>query len=234
MQIHCRYCASEIPAQNINLEHLVAKCGQCNAVFSIAGEVGLQAGEKPTKSARLPVPLPKYVQLEEDIGEMRIRRKWFSLYSVPLVFFAVLWNGFMLVWYAIAFSTGEAQMALCGTLHLAVGLFLIYWVATTFLNTTLITVNSEVLDIKHGPIPAWGNKTLNPGEIAQIFCKEIISRSRRSTSVTYEVAAIMNDQRRESLLTGLHNPEQALYIEQEIERFLGIENRPVSGEMGRY
>jgi hypothetical protein len=235
LQIHCRYCAAEIPAGNINLDKLMAKCANCSAVFSIAGELGLAAGEKKSsKRVMSSVPMPKYVSLEESFGELKILRKWFSMYQAPLVFFAVIWNGFLLFWYTIALSTGQTQMALFGLLHLAAGLFLIYTVATNFINATLITVNPQTLDIKHGPIPAWGNKTLNPSDIAQIYCKEIITRSRRSQTITYEVAAIMHDQRRETLLTGLYNAEQALYIEQEVERFLGIANEDVPGEMRKY
>lgn len=241
MQIHCRYCASEIAAENINLDKLVAKCSNCNAVFSIAGELGMEAGEKASKGKGKPtsplmaVPMPQGIMVDESMGELKITRKWFSpVQTFPIAFFAVIWNGFMIIWYGAAFASGEGQMALCGTLHLAVGLFLIYWVASSFLNSTIMTVNAEHIDIKHGPIPAMGNKTLTAVEVAQIYCKENVNRGRRSTSVTYEVAAIMQDQRRESLLTGLYNPEQALYIEQEVERFLGIEDLDVPGELGRY
>ena len=33
------------------------------------------------------------------------------------------------------------------------------------------------------------------------------------------------------MLYGLENPAQALYIEQEIEKYLHIEDKPVKGEM---
>ncbi len=36
-----------------------------------------------------------------------------------------------------------------------------------------------------------------------------------------------------SLLTGLETPQHAMYIEQELERHLGIEDRPVRGELPR-
>jgi hypothetical protein len=56
---------------------------------------------------------------------------------------------------------------------------------------------------------------------------------KNSTSTTYEVYAILQDGARQKLLSGLHEIEQALYIEQEIERFLEIEDRPVRGETAR-
>lgn len=34
------------------------------------------------------------------------------------------------------------------------------------------------------------------------------------------------------LLSGLKTSEQALYVEQEIEKYLGIKNKPVRGELG--
>jgi hypothetical protein len=238
MQLHCRYCAAEIPAANINLDNLVAKCANCNAVYSIAGELGLASGEKDKTVAaplRAEVPMPQGIEIKDEFDKLVIRRAWYSCMALPMLFFTVFWNGFMLMWFGISISMGAWQMALFGTLHGAIGVYLAYTTLASFLNATTITVTSDQLEIRHHPVPMPGSKTLFASEIVQLFCVQHVSRgSKGGTTISYQVNAIMQDQRRENLLKGLTNIEQALYIEQEIERYLRIENRQVQGEVEGY
>ena len=89
------------------------------------------------------------------------------------------------------------------------------------------------LSIRHVPLPYLGNKTVEASDVKQVYSKERISRSRRGGSVTYEVHALTHSGRNLKLLSGLPNSEQALFIEQEIERFLRIQDVPVRGEIAR-
>jgi hypothetical protein len=102
-----------------------------------------------------------------------------------------------------------------------------------YLNRTIMTVNRSLFTIKHAPIPWPGNRLLNPLEITQLYCKEQMHRNKGSVSYTYEVHAVLKNNERAKLISGLDSSEQALYIEQEIERFLNIEDQPVRGELQR-
>jgi len=73
---------------------------------------------------------------------------------------------------------------------------------------------------------------LYTGELRQLYTKEIISQSKSGSSASYEIHAISTRGRNIKLLRGLDTSEQALYIEQEIEKYLHIEDRPVKGEYG--
>jgi hypothetical protein len=122
-------------------------------------------------------------------------------------------------------------------------------VLTGFLNSTTIAVRSQksevgdgpfrrseqtvnLLSIQHGPIPARGNRALSGEEISQLYCKERSTSSKGGVSRAYEVRAILVDGRQLTLLDKLPSPDQALFIEQELERRLGIVNQPVEGELG--
>ncbi len=63
-------------------------------------------------------------------------------------------------------------------------------------------------------------------------CREKISQGKNGASYRYAVLVVLQG-RREVLLKGLENVEQALYIEQEMERFLKINDTPVAGEIPR-
>ncbi len=231
MQIYCKQCSAEIPAGNINLDRLIAKCSDCNSVFSLANQFGEADGYQTFK--RVEVPMPKGIEVENFGGELQISRRWFSPMIIALTIFALFWNGFMVMWYGIAIYNRIWVMALFGLLHAGIGVGLIYYVLAGYLNTTVIKANMGDLEIKHGPLPSPGNTRPDRGLIGQLYCKAKIHRGRNSTGCSYELHATTKDGKHKKLLTGLTESEQALYLEQEIERFLDIKDRPVRGELGR-
>ncbi len=230
MQINCRQCGAEIPADNINLDRLVAKCSECNSVFSLADQFGEADGYRTFK--KFDTPLPKGIKVDNFGGELLISYRWFGPKIIFMTFFALLWNGFMVFWYGTAISNRIWIMALFGLMHAGVGVGLIYYVLAGYLNTTVVKVGMSDLEIKHGPLPYPG-KRLERAFIRQLYCKERVHRNKNSTSYSYEVHAITKEGKHEKLLSGLDKSEQALYLEQEIERYLGLSDRPVRGELGR-
>ena len=228
MQLSCPYCTHDIPAADINLDRMVAKCASCSAVFSFEDQL---AGADSPRPRRLDVPLPKGISVERQGYELAITRRWLSPKYFFLIFFCLIWDGFLCFWYSMAISQRIWFMALFATGHAAIGLFLTYSTIAGFLNQTLIRVSSGQLAVSHGPLPWWGNKRLESSGIAQVYCKEHISRGKNSTTTTYEVHASTHAGKHEKLVDSLDSSDQALYLEQEIERFLSIKDVPVVGEV---
>jgi uncharacterized membrane protein YhiD involved in acid resistance len=161
---------------------------------------------------------------------MIIRRKWFSFMAVFLAFFALFWNGFMIVWMTMAISSGVWIMAAFGCIHAAVGICMAYFAVASFVNKTDISVDPNYLKVRHYPLPWKGATEIRVHSIKQLYCKEKISRSKNGVNVTYQVNVITEDNREQKLLSGLQDSSQAHYIEKEIEAVLGIQNQAVSGE----
>jgi hypothetical protein len=116
-----------------------------------------------------------------------------------------------------------------------VGVGLIYVCLACILNTTTIRADSGQLTIRHHPLPWPGGRTnLDTHNIKQLYVKRHVSHSKNGTRTTYQLHAITQEGRRKKLLTGLNDEDQALYLEQEIETHLGIENTPVQGELGHW
>lgn len=226
MQLHCPYCTHDIPATDVNLERMVAKCAACSAVFSFEG----QLADVPLARRQLELPLPKGMAVEHQGYELAITRRWLSAQFYFLVFFCLFWDGFLCVWYSIALSQRAWSMAAFALLHTAVGLGLTYYTLAGFLNSTLIRVSPSQIGVAHRPLPWWGRRQIDSSAIAQIFCKERITRGK-TTTITYEVLAATHAGAQEKLVGGLPNSDQALYLEQEIERFLNIKDVPVVGEL---
>jgi predicted Zn finger-like uncharacterized protein len=224
MHLDCPHCEADIDADDVNLDRMVAKCRACNAVFSIES---LVPGGRPTKPRA--VDLPARMTVEPTGLGLRIRWPWFSWKAIPLVIFAVIWNGFLLFWMGIALAGRAYPMMLFGSLHAAVGLGLLYWTLATFLNRTTVDVADGEVRVRHAPVPIPGRR-LAASAIRQLFIKEHISRGRNTTTVTYQLHAVTGDDKKVELVGNLESPEQARFLEQEIERHLRLTDAPVREE----
>lgn len=178
------------------------------------------------------IGLPEKIDIKEFPTYIHITRKWFGAQILFLTFFAIFWNVFLFKFYAEFSETVDIWTKLFPLFHVGAGIGISYYAIAGWFNKSNIFVSKATIEISHKPLPWFGNKKLDATELKQLYVKEKINRNRNSTSVTYEVHAILHSQRNIKLLTGLENSEQALYIEQEIEKFLQIENAPVRGEIG--
>jgi len=232
MQIHCQSCGKQIPAEHINIEKAIAKCSTCSAVFGFTDQIeGLS--ETGVKSQYDDLPMPHGVRIDTWDGSLTITRRWLSPAYLFLAFFCVIWNGFLVFWYTVAFA-GNAPliMKLFPLGHAAVGAGLVYFTLAGFLNRTRIRVSDEALTVRHGPLPWFGSRDIPTDDIQQLYCTEHYHRSRHGTgSTTYRLNAALQDGRKIALLSGLSDTPHALFIEQEIESHLGIKDRRVRGEM---
>lgn len=187
-----------------------------------------------TRPARPPaaLPLPEKFKVEETPGRLHVSWRWFSpVQHLFLAFFALFWNGFMVMWFGIAISQGQLPMALFGTLHAGVGVFLAYSVLTGFLNSTRIGLEQGVLTVKHGPLPWPGSGAWRKEDLAQLYGEEHVSRGKNGTSVTYSLNAMLRDGRRVKVLKGLTERAQVLWLERTLEGRMSIVDVPVAGEL---
>ena len=149
------------------------------------------------------------------------------------MFFTVLWNGMLLPFVAGAIMSGELMMLLGISLHLIVGMSLLYYVMTILINTTYVTIDEKILSIEHRPLklPFYGDTEVSSKDVDQVFVKKYeSSRTNDVPNYAYSVNAILKDKDEIQLLKGLKHADQAQYIEQEIEFFLKIDDKPVPGE----
>lgn len=228
MQIYCRSCGKEIQAENINLDKMIAKCSHCNAVFSFADMY--EGVQEKAKLSYEDLPTPQGITVHQDYDHLLIERKWASLSGSFLIVFAVIWNGMIWGIFVPAMGfTGEIFFSLFLIPFILVGIYIAYMGLAMLLNTTKIRVDNTALDIRHEPLP-FPSKHLPVNDIEQLFTRQRISHNKNGTSVTYELFAIQHDAKEVSLLSNLEKAEFALFIEKEIENYLGIQDRPVLGE----
>jgi hypothetical protein len=224
-------------ADDISLDRGLAKCRACNSVTSLDEQLSTagSAGEKPSppKERKRPkVPLPPHIQVDDTGSSLRIVRRWFSPGIIFLAVFCLCWDSFLVFWYTMAVKPGAPFMLkVFPILHVVVGVALTYTALAGFLNRTVIEATSEFLSVRHGPVPWPGKRTLPVEALDQLYCQEDSSSTSDGVRYSYRVNALMKGAKKVPLVTRLADRDQALFIEQELERWLHIKDRPVGGEM---
>jgi hypothetical protein len=235
MQLTCEVCDTPLRPEDVRLDIAVAKCRACNAVYDLSGRKARGAsvaGAEKRRLVRAKAPLPPRFKVEDSDGATRIQWRWFSAAHIFMLFFCIIWDGFLLVWYGIAFATDSPLiMKLFPIIHVAVGVGLTYSTLAGFVNRTRIEVSRNALTIRHGPLPWTGNQTLPGRQLTQLYGEESAKTNKGNTTYSYSLLALDREGRKIKLLSGLTDKDQVLYLEQALERRLGIEDAPVDGEI---
>ncbi len=220
----CPACAAPIRQEEVHLAAGLATCSGCGAQMNLTTSFGLD--EAPVQR-RAPVALPKGMTFEKTLHGIQITRGWFTPAAIGLLLFCVLWDGFLVFWYFTVVKTGTPDIALLlPIVHVLIGLFLSYFAAASFVNRTHVSVERGILNIRHAPLPWPGPRGLATAQIRQLFCKRHATRSKNGLRISWQLWSVTDAGVRRKLLSGLEL-DAALYLEQELEKALGIQNRPV-------
>ncbi len=180
--------------------------------------------------------LPKKFTLNLYENYMHITLSWFGKKTFVATLIAVFHIGFSLVFFISESTTmtgSPLMIKLAPWISTILGLGILYYALTTWLNKTHIFVSQNAIEVKHKPLPWFGNKRLETKNIKQLYSKEVLSTSTSSSrsTISYHLHVISSDED-DMTLMNVENSEQALFLEQEIEKYLGIENLKVRGEIG--
>ncbi len=226
LDLVCDACGAQIDGANININSSLAKCGSCNTVFAINDDHFFHHDRK----GRPEMIMPEGTDVLELNDSLDIRLNWLKAHPQGalgfLTFFAIFWNGF-LAFMVMSTSIGVSFLSI----HLLVGLGLIYYLATIYLNYTDVIVNESYIEIDHRPIknPFVRSKRIESDDIDQLYVtKYVSSRTNGNPNYAYGLYAILKTNGKKINLVKGMNKETQLYLEQEIERYLKIKDRPVS------
>lgn len=172
---------------------------------------------------RAPVARPKSIREEHDGGTARWTYRWFSPGVLVQLLFVLIANGLVVGAGEAAFRRTSPLLCVLSPFALAGG-FALYCVVCSLVNRTVVTVAGNGLTVRHGPLPLRRGLQLVRREMFQFFCYED-GRSRR-----YELRALLKDGSVRPVLSHLATPEEAIFLEQQIEKQLRIQDCEVPHE----
>lgn len=151
----------------------------------------------------------------------------------PLLFFTILWNSLVIGFMLLMISSGVFPMLLFLSIFALAGLYMAWQTMGMFFNRRKVVINNDVLTSEIKPFKIGsGRQEFKTSEIEQLYVSKYFTGTtiNEKRLMAYSLSAILKDKRSVRIISN-SNLETALYLEQEIERFLDIEDKPVTGEI---
>jgi hypothetical protein len=226
MELKCRNCGALIPAENINIQELLAVCSRCNHVF----EFNRSAVARKPKPHKLKPPARLRVYEDDDRLELSYR-----LVLGPGPRFGLIMSTIGAVALPLIII-GAARDGAPALILLFFGLlaFVMWYLIAAFLTTTTrISADENQLEIQSGPLPfpASDDKSLRIHDVKRVFFEQTLEAWPPGMP-THHVYAELQDGSRVTLVTSLPY-DHAHYIARVLEEFLhpvGADDLDVSEE----
>lgn len=221
-EVFCGTCQSVIAPANIDTQRELATCGQCGRLMDLRRMVAAAPAAAPATAARAraAVQLPVGMSLTTTHAQLVIRRRWLrAKHWLLLAVFAAAGAYVAYLWASLEPSAGLVIATL----------FVLSWnftLAGMFLNSTVVTADAQGVNVRHGPVPSLfaSNAAAAKHEVEQLYVAKHGAR--------FAVLAKLRSGQTSRLVAPLITAEQALFVEQQLERSLGLLDFPVEGELG--
>ena len=218
-KICCPSCSEEVAADHLNLQKSVAKCGSCNVIFSIEQEVESIMTKKDIKQEMFrPEGIDMFFYKENLDITIQQHIQGLDLYGL------ILLPTFAFLSTLVFFGEKHVISPLLPIVFFLGSLFFIYRGLNYSKNKSYIDVNDKFLTIKSRPKNFKKDKSYATDEIDQLYLKT--DSDGLGYFTIHMIINGLQGQKHEKLIT-VNTISKAKYLEQEIERYLNIENRKV-------
>ena len=231
MDYRCPRCSSPIAAARVDAARHIATCAACGNLVDLASQVdapaasrgapaGASSAAAPPPKQRPPVQLPAGMSMTPIAQGLVLTRRWLrGKHFVMLAVLMPLTVALAWQWQSRGFEVWMGFAAF----------FLMSWdfmLVSMFVNTTTITVREREIDVRHGPLPSLFHRPqrVAVAEVEQLFAAPF--------GALFEVGVVLRDKTRLPLVRPVASEEQALFVEQQIERRLGLTDVHIAGELG--
>lgn len=226
----CQACGKPLTRAMVAAGYGIARC-ECGVVNDLTSQYRAAKAQlvrrDPTKNDQLSLrrPNPGHFLVRELPGALDISWKdsepvgWGLLPLFVLAPLVMVSAGFV---QSLSFWFGAFAFAASSIL---------YGIAVSFIGRLHITASKTELKVHRSPFP-WPTRTIRREQLVQLFVLE----SRRDdgsggyTDRAWRLAARLKGKKQLSLTPACDDPSMPRFLEQQLERYLGIKDRPVEGE----
>lgn len=219
MKLSCPQCSQAVPAENINIQDLVAVCPACNSLFSFTAP---DAAPEP-KLKRRKVHQPAHLQLDEGKKLRLAYRTNFRLDRNENFISSAVTSGAvtfvsLLFWVLYFENEMPLMMPLLASLFI---LPMYYWLGLIAFNKTHIEMDELSIKTSRQPLPNFGQKhEISLSDVESISTEETsASRQNEYDTPRYHVWANRADGTRRVIASDLID-EYAYFIAQKLDGFL--------------
>jgi hypothetical protein len=236
----CPWCRAPLQSGDVDRERQVVRCRACDALTAVELTPAELAGEGPPPvfggaAARsvesvpegVPLTAPESFDVEERGREVTITWRPLEAERSHLGP-GVAGLGLILVLLARVIARSAQPLLVTGALLVLLGLPLV-WLAKRY-GPQVITCDGVRLRVRSRAGGSSRRTELTRDELDQLHAFAYRTGYRR-TLTRYGLRAILADGTRQDLVTDITSAPEALWLEHELERRLGIEDRYVEGQL---
>ncbi len=229
MLLNCPNCKSPVGGEAVNVPKNIAQCPECDSVFRISDALDMDFDNEHKTRILMPEGIEVVPGLQLDIKLIWRKLSRLSMYYIIGGIFAgtaipvtlLLWNELPLIVLATM------------SLFLLVGLSFLFRAISNSINTTYITASSFDLQVEHRPINflGWRDQVIDRENVTQLFVERYEeSRTNDRANYAHNLLVVLKDGSEVKLISGLKEAKVAFYLEHQIEKRLGLDDRPMDGE----
>lgn len=243
---NCQSCGSTLPFNGFDRRLAVVHCSHCGDLSDPSEAQDTAAIDDPdaqttenlhtseisdndtkhSETSRPIIAMPPGFSSSGCDKKFEIQWSWRSPWAYIFLGMAIFWHLFLFT----MFSSRGFEFA--NIIFVPAGFFLLYKGLAEMFNTTTISADEYWLTVRHSPIPWYPAPTVSSSTIAQLYVSEGFTKSRGGGKTPYYLLyAVLRDDLHQQLSNRLRTIEPALYLEQEFERALHIQDRAVEGEV---
>lgn len=214
MDVACKHCRAPVPDAVAKSEQKRVACPACGQIFRLT---------RRQMTAQVPrvTPRPASIDLVDTGDRLTLTWRW---PATPGKLMAAISSALVVAYFyglrSILTDDGGqvANAAVVGAMLLA----LIYLAVALCLNHTVISVDVQTLQVRHGPLPWPGKRHLPVSDISEVWCDLERTGDPYDASYQYDVRVRLRSQRVLVLLRGLNEADEAHFVKEQLERALRI------------
>lgn len=227
-KVDCPSCSQAVPADHLNIHTNVAKCTSCDVIFSFNHQVEQLSNQHHITQEVLQ---PEGVELSHFLNELDIsvEQPWGTLEIIFISLFPLL----------VLLATGLIINVLPST-EITRAAVITFWL-TSFISyityffirkrhKIYVHIDDRNLHIERRPRKFIKDKQYAVQDIDQVYIKNVISGNGAKGIGVFLIVNGTEGQKHVELIKSVNSRSKAKYIEQEIERHLGIPDRRVPDE----
>lgn len=233
--VNCPNCTAPLPLDRVDRTAMYVRCDSCHTAVRLTAldpPVAVETVLKP----RIDRPTDLIIKRTDDA--LLISQSMVSVGSFGVAVFIVVWLGIL-----AAIGTVAAQIAPAGFVTVIVLVMATFGILALVkslggsVQRLDIRVHPNVLTVQQrgvipGPIIRVARESIRQFWVEEDFSSPLRGHSHQVQPVArYALNVLRSDHTKRRLAT-FADRDTALYLEQEIEHFLNIRDRPVKGEVG--